>query len=159
MTEHFEPTRFPRHNRFLHALMLESQAWFSALDLGRLMGLHLDERLTRKLDSDQHRLLLLNYHAKIQKTLMISESGVYALMVYHHIPENQHLRRWLTHEVIPTLRNLSTAAAEQGPALSSLQWAGRSVSLLHWQNEPWVKWRDMPVLMQPVEQASVQSSS
>ncbi|WP_248767624.1 Bro-N domain-containing protein [Pseudomonas sp. MWU12-2345] len=155
MTEHFEPTRFTRHNRFIHALILESQAWFSLTDLGRLMGRPLDERLARKLDSDQRRVLWLNYHGKIQETLMVSESGVYALMVHHHIPENQSLRQWLTHEVIPALRNIQTSIPDQGPSLSSLHWAGHAVSLLHWQNEAWVRWRDMPGLIQPTEKMPV----
>ncbi len=156
MNEHFEPTRFTRHNRFIHGLILESQAWFSVIDLGRLMGRSLDERLTRKLDSDQRRMLWLNYHGVIQETLMVSESGVYALMVHHHIPENQNLRRWLTHEVIPALRNVQIGITEQGPSLSSLHWAGHAVSLLHWQNEAWIKWRDMPVLMESVERVPAQ---
>ncbi|SDT01988.1 Prophage antirepressor [Pseudomonas asplenii] len=154
MNKHFESTRFTRHNRFIHGLILESQAWFSVIDLGRLMGRSLDERLTRKLDSDQRRMLWLNYHGVIQETLMVSESGVYALMVHHHIPENQNLRRWLTHEVIPALRNVQAGIAEQGPSLSSLHWAGHAVSLLHWQNEAWIRWRDMPGLMQSVERVS-----
>jgi len=40
---------------------------------------------------------------------------------------------------------------EQGPSVSSLQWAGCSVSLMHWRNDAWVKWRDMPVLMPVVD--------
>jgi len=155
MTEHFEPTRFTRHNRFIHALILESQAWFSVIDLGRLMGRPLDERLTRKLDSDQRRVLRLNYHGQVRETLMVSESGVYALMVHHHIPENQSLRQWLTHEVVPVLRNAQTGIRDPGPSLSSLQWAGLSVSLLHWQNESWIKWRDMPGLIQPTERMPI----
>lgn len=157
MNEHFEPTRFTRNNRVIHALMLESQAWFSVNELGRMMGLHLDERLLHKLGSDQHRFVWLTYHGEAKKTLMVSESGMYALMVYHHIPENRNLRLWLTHEVIPALRSASTTSLGQGPSFSALQWAERSVSVLNWQNEAWVKWRDMTVLMPSVEQASVSS--
>jgi len=153
MNDHFEPTRFTRNNRIIHTLMLESQAWFSVIDLGRLMGYKLDERLMRKLGDDQHRFLLLNHHGEIKQTLMVSESGMYALMVYHHIPENRNLREWFTHEVIPALRSTSTSVHEQGPTLSSLQWAGRSVSLLHWHNEAWVKWREVPVLTPTAERA------
>lgn len=153
MNEHFESLRFTRHKRFLHALMLESQAWFSVVDLGRLMGCHLNERLIRKLDDDQRRIISLDHHGTVRPTLMVSESGMYALMVYHHIPENQNLRRWLTHEVIPALRATGTPTLSQAPSLSSLQWAGLSVSLLHWQNEAWVKWRDMPALLPSVEKA------
>jgi len=134
---------------------LESQAWFSLTDLGRLMGSPLDERLARKLDSDQRRVLRLNYHGKIQDPLMVSESGVYALMVHHHIPENQSLPQWLTHEVVPALRNIRTSITDQSPSLSSLHCAGHAVSLLHWQNEVWIRWRDMPGLIQAAERTRV----
>lgn len=154
MNEHLEPTQFTRNNRFIHALILDSQPWFSVVDLGRLMGYPLNQRLIRKLDTDQYRFLRLNYHGGIQDTLMVSESGVYALMIYHHIPENRNLRQWLTHEVIPALRRTTTSAAENGPSLTTLQWAGLSVSLLHWQNNAWIRWRDMPVLMPSVEHAN-----
>jgi prophage antirepressor-like protein len=154
MNEHLEPTRFTRNNRFIHALILDSQPWLSVVDLGRLMGYPLNERLIRKLDTDQYRFLRLNFHGGIQDTLMVSESGVYALMIYHHIPENRNLRQWLTHEVIPALRSTTTSAAENGPSLTTLQWAGLSVSLLHWQNNAWIRWRDMPVLMPSVEHAN-----
>jgi prophage antirepressor-like protein len=41
----------------LHALLLENQPWFSARDVGRLMGVHLSDRVVNKLDSDQRRVL------------------------------------------------------------------------------------------------------
>lgn len=31
--------------------------------------------------------------------------------------------------------------------LSSMRWAGVTVPLLHWQQQAWVKWRDVPELM------------
>lgn len=34
---HFVPTVFPRHNRFLHAIIQANQAWFCVHHLGRLM--------------------------------------------------------------------------------------------------------------------------
>ena len=29
-----------------------------------------------------------------------------------------------------------------------MHWAGVTVPLLHWQQQAWVKWRDVPELMQ-----------
>ena len=150
MNEHFETTRFTRNSRFLHALILDAQAWFSAIDLGRLMGYSLSERSIRKLDADQYRVLKLSHHGVVRDTLMVRESGMYALMVYHQIPENRNLRQWLTHKVIPALRSTTHPSSGDRPALRTLQWAGHSVSLLHWQNSAWVQWQDMPVLMPSV---------
>lgn len=41
----YEPLVFTRHKLPLHALIIERQAWFSALDLGRLMGMFFEQRL------------------------------------------------------------------------------------------------------------------
>ncbi|NVZ63879.1 Bro-N domain-containing protein [Pseudomonas gingeri] len=150
----FKPTVFPRHNRFLNTLMLSNQAWFCIRDLARLMGRPLDERMTRKLDPDQHRYVSLLKAGLVTRCLMVSESGVYALLIHHYIPENRSLRQWLSNEVVPALRGGQPPQASNVPSLSTLQWAGMSVRLLHWQDEPWIKWRDMPDLLQPTERAT-----
>ncbi|MPQ83292.1 Bro-N domain-containing protein [Pseudomonas sp. MAFF 730085] len=138
---------FTRHGLQLHTLLVENQPWFCARDLGRLMGYYLDERTTRKLDNDQRQCLRLMFHGQPEEMLMISESGVYALLVYHYAPENRLLRRWLTHEVVPTLRDERQPRAIERPLLSMLDWPEMSLNLLHWQDEGWIRLRDMPYLL------------
>jgi hypothetical protein len=53
------PTTFHRHNRPLRTFLLESEVWFCASDLGRLMGWRLNERTTLKLEADQRRVVTL----------------------------------------------------------------------------------------------------
>ena len=55
MPDPFSVTVFSRHNLTLHALLLENQPWFCARDIGRLMGVHLSDRMVNKLDKDQRR--------------------------------------------------------------------------------------------------------
>ena len=144
----FIPTVFTRHNRFQHAFIQDHQAWFCVQDLGRLMGQPLNERLIQKLDPDQRRSVCLLKDGKVVDALMVSESGMYALLVHHFIPENRYLRQWLSNEVVPLLRNAQASSSENLPSLSALNWAGVSVPLLHYQHHAWIKWRDMPELMQ-----------
>lgn len=142
--EPFSPTTFTRHNLTLHALLLENQPWFCARDIGRLMGVHLSDRMVSKLDEDQHRSLWIEYFRKPEQQLMLSESGVYALLVYHYVPENRLLREWLTHQVVTALRDAKSSENSTRPMLSVLDWPEMSLSLLHWQNEGWIRLRDMP---------------
>lgn len=147
MTDLHSPTLFTRHNRHLHTLWLESQAWFCAHELGRMAGRFFDEHGIRKLDPDQHRTVQLLRYGKYQKTAMVSESGAYTLLAHHHIPENRHLRRWLTHEVVAVLRDGQMNEGE-APRLGQMCWpGGRTATLLYWQSEPWMKMRDMPVML------------
>ena len=59
----------------------------------------------RKLDPDQYRTVQLLRYGRYQETTMVSESGAYTLLAHHHVPENRHLRWWLTHEVVAVLRD------------------------------------------------------
>ncbi|WP_440973170.1 BRO-N domain-containing protein [Pseudomonas koreensis] len=138
---------FSRHNLSLHALLLENQPWFSARDVGRLMGFHLNDRVVNKLDSDQRRVMWIEYFREPAQHLMLSESGVYALLVYHYVPGNRLLREWLTNEVVPTLRDAADSGDSNRPMLSLLDWPEMSLSLLHWQDEGWIRLRDMPYLL------------
>jgi len=140
----FEPHIFTRHHLKLRALLLHDEAWFCARDIGHLMGIEWHERKAIKLDPDQLRVLKLKGSGRSEDHLMLSESGVYAMLVYHYLPENRHLRQWLTHQVLPMLRGQPQPALTQAPSLGILEWDGGALSLLHWRKEPWIRLRDMP---------------
>ncbi|WP_460147512.1 BRO-N domain-containing protein [Pseudomonas sp. S2_A02] len=158
MSDSHNPIVFTRHNLSLHALLLENQPWFCARDIGRLMGLHLSDRMVSKLDKDQRRVLWIEYFRQPEKQLMLSESGVYALLVYHYVPGNRLLREWLTHQVVPALRDAEQSENSDRPMLSLLDWPEMSLSLLHWQNEGWIRLRDMPYLLNDQTQSRVNVS-
>jgi prophage antirepressor-like protein len=86
-------------------------------------------------------------HGSIENTLLISESGVYALLIYHYCPEYRGLREWLTHDVVPALRDAKHLTPTERPILSLLNWPEMSLSLLHWNNQPWIRLQDVPQLL------------
>jgi prophage antirepressor-like protein len=141
------PSVFTRHKLHLHALLIQNQPWFSARDLGRLLRLHLNDRQLRKLDPDQYQTAKTLTYGHIENTLLISESGVYALLVYHYCPEYRALREWLTHEVVPALRDTQYPVKTERPQLSFLKWPEMSLSLLHWNNQPWIRLQDVPQML------------
>jgi len=147
MTDCFEPMLFIRHNRSLQTLLLESQAWFCVKDLGRLMGQPLNERMTQKLDPDQRRTVWLRNAGQLRETAMISESGVFAMLVFHYVPENRSLRQWLSNEVLPLLRQAQQSSVANIPNLGAIGWPELSLTMLYWQNEPWIKLRDVPEVL------------
>ncbi|HEF4759072.1 TPA: Bro-N domain-containing protein [Pseudomonas putida] len=145
------PHVFTRHKLHLHALLIQNQPWFSARDLGRLLRIHLNDRQLRKLDPDQHQTTRTLIYGQIENTLLISESGVYALLVYHYCPEYRALREWLTHEVVPALRDAQHPTTDR-PQLSLLNWPQMSLSLLHWNNQPWIRLQDVPQMLPDQEE-------
>ncbi|WP_371370037.1 Bro-N domain-containing protein [Pseudomonas sp. QL9] len=138
-----KPMAFVRNHRQLRAVLIDRQAWFVAADLARLTNSTLNERITNKLDRDQTRkAVLLNGGGQPERELLISESGVYMLLVvqlYH--PENRELRQWLTNEVVPVLRD----AELDDPALPRQRLGAalwRNSSVLEWQGELWGRLTD-----------------
>ncbi len=103
--------------------------------------------MTRKLDPDQRRMMLVHVHGLTEERLMLSESGVYALLVYHYCPEYRLLREWITHQVVPALRDERCSHKVERPTLSVLDWPKMSLCMLHWQDEPWIRLRDMPAVL------------
>ena len=141
------PHIFTRHKLHLHALLLQNQPWFSARDLGRLLRIHLNDRQLRKLDPDQYQTTQTLIYGHIENTLLISESGVYAMLVYHYCPVYRALREWLTHQVVPALRDAQHLSTTERPQLSLLNWPEMSLSLLHWNNQPWIRLQDVPQML------------
>ncbi|AHF66269.1 MULTISPECIES: BRO-N domain-containing protein [Pseudomonas] len=148
-TEQFEALVFNRHHRALRAVTCDAQAWFCLSDLARLMGKMLDERATLKLDPDQRRTAWLHAHGRWEKCMLLSESGVFAMLVHHYIPENRALRHWLTHEVLPVLHQQHAVKGDQ-PNLNQMQWFGNALSVLQWRSESWIRFRDVPHVVMEV---------
>ena len=73
------------------------------------MGYPLNERFTLKLDPDQRRNVFLRKDGEVVDCAIVSESGLYALLVHHFVPENRNLRQWLSHEMIPMLREAQSS--------------------------------------------------
>lgn len=142
-----EPQVFTRHTLRLHALLIDSQPWLCLRDLGRLMNLFFDDRIARKLAPDQRRYVTLNRYGEAQETLMVSESGMYALLVHHGHAVHQPLRKWLNYSVLPRLREAHGREQHDRPTPGVLEWQTGELSVMHWQNERWIRLRDMPCLL------------
>ncbi len=101
ITPHF----FRRHRRQLRAFLIGHEAWFSSRDLRRLVNADIDDRITRQLCDDQHRRVLLRTaNGWFDEEVVISESGLHALLcVYCYHPENRLLRQWVSQEVVAGL--------------------------------------------------------
>ncbi|WP_207887571.1 Bro-N domain-containing protein [Pseudomonas sp. 30_B] len=140
------PTVFHRYNRRLRGMLIERQAWFVLRDLTKLTNSHLGKRFTQKLDPDQVRLEQIA--GATEKEYLVSESGLYALLMVHfYHPENRSLRQWLSNEVVPALRD----AQQHNPHLPQRRMErveGHLMSVMDWQGKLWIRWSDAVRLME-----------
>lgn len=57
------------------------------------------------------------------------------------------MRRWITNEVVPCLRDDRLPLNDCSPSLSQLCWPEFSVRPLHWQSGLWIRLRAMPRML------------
>lgn len=102
----------------VRTLIKDGEPWFVAKDVCDVLGL---ENVTRALDGlEEDELTLLKVRAGGQHREMnsVSESGLYALIFKSRKPEAKAFRKWVTSEVLPTLRRSGgyiAARAEETP--------------------------------------------
>ena len=106
-TDQIIPFSFRGNN--IRAIMLQGEPWFVAKDVCEVLGIGNPSDVVRGLDEDE-KMTLDNIEGHsgqrggAQFLNVVSESGLYALIFKSRKPEAKTFRKWVTSEVLPTLR-------------------------------------------------------
>ena len=82
----------------------EDGPWFVAADVCRALDVTNNRDAVARLDDDEKGVALIDTPGGEQEMSIISESGLYALVLSSRKPEAKAFKRWITHEVIPSIR-------------------------------------------------------
>lgn len=83
---------------------IENEIWFAAPDVCNILGLTNVTEALRSLDDDEKLTSELLRSGQLRKTNLVNESGLYALIFKSRKPSAQQFRKWVTKEVIPSIR-------------------------------------------------------
>ena len=97
----------------LRALAINGDPWFMAKDACVILGLGNVGQAILNLDDDEKGVTITDTLGGPQKTSIISESGLYSLILRSRKPEARKFKRWITHEVIPSIRKRGMYATPQ----------------------------------------------
>lgn len=78
--------------------------WFVAKDVCGVLGIEKVRDAVSRLDDDERGSVIVDTLGGPQNVNTISESGLYALVFRSRKPEAKRFRKWVTAEVLPTLR-------------------------------------------------------
>jgi len=99
MTFQFSESKHPVRN-----LLIETKPWFVAKDVCDVLELSNHKVAIKALDEDEVRKTsLTDSLGRNQETSIISESGLYALILRSNKSNAKTFRKWITSEVIPQL--------------------------------------------------------
>ena len=96
----------------VRTVQIDGEPWFAAVDVCRVLGLDPSLSITGRrsknyadgLDADEKGTAVFSTLGGRQKLLIVSEPGLYSLIMRSHKPEAKSFQRWVTHEVLPALR-------------------------------------------------------
>lgn len=87
--------------------------WFVAKDVCDVLGLNNVSQALTRLDTDEKSSIILNEGTPGTPTKsIVSESGLYSLIIASRKPEAHEFKRWITHEVLPSIRKHGIYATE-----------------------------------------------
>jgi prophage antirepressor-like protein len=88
----------------VRVVMVEGEPWFVLADVCRVLE-HSNSRMAAQgLDDDEKGVSIVYTPGGPQEMTIISESGLYALIMTSRKPQARAFRRWVTGEVLPSLR-------------------------------------------------------
>jgi anti-repressor protein len=99
----------------LRTILRDGEPWFVAGDVCKALGLANPHSSTALLDEDERGLHSVDTPGGRQLLGIVSESGLYSLILRSRRPEARAFKRWITGEVLPAIRR--TGGYQAAPAL------------------------------------------
>lgn len=89
----------------VRVLEREGEPWFVGKDVANMLGYQNSRKaLADHVDEEDKGVTKCDTLGGMQDTVIINESGLYSLILRSQLPEAKAFKRWITHEVIPSIR-------------------------------------------------------
>lgn len=120
----------------IRVVIVDDEPWWIAIDICRVLGLSNVSKALERLDSDEKRddLTISNAINKLQSVWAINESGLFSLVLTSRKPEAKRFKKWVTSEVLPSIRKTGSYAIGSNPSADAI-FAAQSIDLI-FQNVP-----------------------
>lgn len=101
----------------VRVVTVESEPWFVLADLARVLEISDVSRLASRLDDGVRQTHpIRDALGRLQNATIVSESGMYEVVIRSDKPEAAAFRRWITGTVLPSIRK--TGGYQSAPALT-----------------------------------------
>lgn len=89
----------------VRSLMIDNEPWLVGKDVATDLGYQNGSRdINRHVDEEDRRKVMVFDGKQNKETIVINESGLYALVFGSKLPSAKKFKHWVTSEVLPTLR-------------------------------------------------------
>lgn len=92
------------------------EPWFVLKDVCGILGLGTPSRVAERLDEDERGMSSIHTLGGAQEMTVINESGLYNVILRSDKPEAKPFRKWVTAEVLPSIRKTGAYSAKSKPS-------------------------------------------
>jgi prophage antirepressor-like protein len=97
--------RFDFHGAEIRTLMIDGNPWWVAADVCGALGIADTRKSVSYLDEDERTTSpVTDSLGREQQTYIVNEPGLYSLILRSRKPQAKDFKRWVTHEVLPSIR-------------------------------------------------------
>lgn len=91
---------------------VDGEPWFVAVDVCRALEISQNRNAVARLDDDEKGVRSMDTPGGLQDVTIINEPGLYTLVLGSRKPEAKAFKRWITHEVLPSIRKTGAYATD-----------------------------------------------
>jgi anti-repressor protein len=96
---------FNYQERPVRTILKDGEPWFVAKDVCEVLEIADARQAVDRLDEDERCLIpVADSLGRQQETYTVNEPGLYSLILGSRKPEAKNFKRWITHEVLPSIR-------------------------------------------------------
>ena len=95
---------FNYNSKIIRTVQRDGEIWFVLRDVCQVLDLGSPHKVADRLDTDEKGRNLIPTPGGDQETTIINESGLYHVILRSDKPEAKPFRKWVTSEVLPSIR-------------------------------------------------------
>lgn len=88
----------------IRAVEMDGEPWFVAADVCRALEIKNSRDAMTRLEDDERGVISTDTPGGKQEMNVVNEPGLYSLVLGSRKPEAKAFKRWITHDVIPSIR-------------------------------------------------------
>ena len=100
---------------FVRTILRDKEPWFVVADVCSVLEIANPRNVYARLDDDERGVAIMDTPSGQQQMNIINESGLYALILTSRKPQAKAFRRWVTGEVLPSIRRTGRYSVNAGP--------------------------------------------
>jgi len=101
----------------VRTIIIDDEPWFVAVDVCAVLGISNSRDALSRLDADEKGVGIADTLGGQQQVSVVTEAGLYGLTWTSRKDEAAQFRRWVKHEVLPSINKTGTYTIETQPAL------------------------------------------